>query len=129
MASVDTNILLRWVLGDLPEQADAAGKLLEGDSEIQVADAALIEMGYVLEKVYKLDRILVTGYIKAIMALGQVNCNRALFSRVLPLYEQYQQVSLNDCCLAIYASFNDAEPLYTFDKQLANKLEPASLLA
>lgn len=129
MASADTNVLLRWALNDLPEQSDAAVRLLEGDNEVQVADMAIIEAGYVLEKVYGLDRSLVAGYIRAVMALGQVNCNRALFSRVLPLYEAYSQLSLTDCCLATYAEMNDSEPLYTFDKQLAAKLTPANLLA
>lgn len=130
MASADTNVLLRWALDDLPEQSDAANRLLNGGSEVQVADAAIIEAAYVLEKVYGFERSLVAGYIKAIMALGQVNCNRALFSRVLPLYEQHKQLSMTDCCLAMYAELNNARPLHTFDKKLAGKLTPAvSLLA
>lgn len=128
MASADTNILLRWALNDLPDQAQAATRLLEGDAEVQVADMAIIEAGYVLEKVYGLERAIVAGYIRTIMALGQVNCNRTLFSKVLPQYETYLQVSLIDCCLVAYAELNNAAPLYTFDKQMANKLSSASLL-
>lgn len=126
MGSVDTNILLRWTLGDLPEQSERAAKLLESSNAVQVADAAITEMAYVLERLYKLDRSLVAGHIRLVMGLGQVNCNRQLFSRVLPLYEQNPQLSMIDCCLAVYAELNDAEPLYTFDKQLARKLPVAA---
>lgn len=129
MASVDTNILLRWALGDLPDQSAAATRLLEGNEEVHVADAALIEMGYVLEKVYGLSRDLVAGYIRAVMSLGQVNCNRMLFSKVLPVYEDCTQLSLMDCCLATYATLNGATPLYTFDKQLARNVPAAELIA
>ena len=128
MASADTNVLMRWALDDLPEQTKKAAMLLEGNEEVQVADTAIIEMGYVLEKVYDQERDVVAGYIRAVMNLGQVNCNRKLFSRVLPLYEQYPQLSLVDCSLAIYAELNGAIPLYTFDKQLAKKLPAAHLL-
>lgn len=129
MASADTNVLLRWALGDLPEQTEAATRLLEGSNDVHVADAALIEMGFVLEKVYGLSRDLVAGYIRAVMSLGQVNCNRMLFSKVLPAYEQHRQLSLMDCCLAAYAELTDATPLYTFDKQLAGKIPFADMLA
>lgn len=129
MASADTNVLLRWALGDVPEQAERATRLLEGTEEVHVTDAAIIEAGYVLEKIYGFDRKIVVGYLRAVLALGQVNCNRALFSQVLPLYEQNAQLSLTDCCLALYAELNDAQPLYTFDKQLANRLHAATLLA
>jgi predicted nucleic-acid-binding protein len=128
MASADTNILLRWALGDLPEQTERATRLLEGSDEIEVADVAIIETIFVLEKVYKLERGIVVGYIRALMSLGRVNCNRSLFSRALPLYESHQQLSVIDCCLAVYAELNVAMPLYTFDKHLANKLSAANLL-
>lgn len=122
MASVDTNMLLRWALGDLTEQTDAATRLREDDDEVHVADAAIIEMGFVLEKIYKLNRDLVSGYIRAVMSLGQVNCNRSVFTKAIPLYEQYPQLSLTGCRLAVYASLNDATPIHTFDEQLAGRL-------
>lgn len=129
MVSADTNVLLRWALGDIPEQAVAATRLLEGDDEVRVADLAIMEMGYVLERLYGLDRELVAGYIRSVMSLGQVNCNRSLFSKALPAYEQHPQLSFADCCLTTYATLNGATPLYTFDKQLANKLPAAGMLA
>lgn len=128
MASADTNVLLRWALDDLPDQSTKAARLLEGSDEVSIADAAIIEMAYVLEKVYKLERKLVAGYIRAVMGLGSAQCNRSLFSKVLPLYEDNGQLSMMDCYLSAYAEINGTAPLCTFDKQMATKLSAASML-
>lgn len=128
MACADTNVLLRWAVDDVPEQTQAASKLLFGSEIVHVADPVIIEMVYVLEKLYGFDRIIVAGYVQAVLALSQVNCNRALFSRVLPLYILYSRISITDCCLAICSELDGTSPLYTFDKQLAKKLTAAKEL-
>jgi predicted nucleic-acid-binding protein len=54
-ASLDTNCLLRWLLGDLPEQAEAVTRLLASQETFAVADAVIIEVVFVLEKIKKLE--------------------------------------------------------------------------
>ena len=122
MASADTNVLLRWVVDDIPAQTKAAAKLLKGAEVVHVADAAIIEMVYVLEKVYGFSREIITEYTQAVMSLSQVNCNRTLFARVLPIYVKNRTLSIVDCSLAVYAEIDETTPLYTFDKQLSKKL-------
>lgn len=129
MVSADTNVLLRWVLNDLPEQATMAASLLEGSDDVRIDDGAVIEMVYVLQSLYRLDRSIIADYVRSILALGQVSCDRSLFAMVLGAYEQYPRLSIMDCYLAAKARQSGAEPLFTFDKQLAKKLESAELLA
>lgn len=129
MASADTNILLRWVVDDVPARTKAAAKLLKSTEVIHVADAAIIEMVYVLEKVYGFSREIIAEYTRAVMSLSQVNCNRTLFSRALPLYIKNPTLSIVDCSLVVYAEIDETAPLYTFDKQLSKKLASATELA
>ena len=129
MASADTNVILRWTLeGDTPA-AKLAERLLLGDESVHVADVAIMEAVFVMEKGYGLSRAVVAGHVRSLMSISNINCNRTLFSTALDWYEQLPKLSIVDCCLAEYASLNNAEPLYTFDRKLANQLQPAALLA
>ena len=62
------------------------------------------------------------------MKLKQINCNQALFEKALALFIAHANLSFEDCCLAAYAQITDAEPLWTFDKKLANQAPSAKLI-
>jgi predicted nucleic-acid-binding protein len=125
--SLDTNCLLRWLLLDVPAQAQlVANHLAQGQH--QVADMALLEFVYVLEAVYGYPRQLVAKNLEIIAAHPNISCNRELLKHVLPAYVEHPAVSFGDCCLAICAHLNNAAPLRTFDRKLANQLQHAELL-
>jgi predicted nucleic-acid-binding protein len=113
--SLDTNILLRLILEDVPEQSIAVEKLLAEGKVFEVADAALFEMIYVLEKLYKINREQVAKSVLAIARNTKFNCNRKLFELTMPLYVQESKLSIIDCALTHYAKLNNATPLFTFD--------------
>ncbi len=129
--SLDTNVILRLLLDDVPEQNAAVVELIDGQSENQlaVADVALVEVVFVLERYYGIGRAEISGMIEGVMSLVQINCNRTLLAKALPLFVQNPSLSFEDCCLAVYAELNDATPLWTFDKDLAKRVDSASLLA
>lgn len=117
--SLDTNILLRLTLNDVPEQTKAVESLLNGKSNFEIADAALFEMIFVLEKVYGLPRDRVVKSVYSIIRNPIFNCNRRLFELTLPLYEAALKLSIVDCALTKYAELNNNTPLFTFDVALA----------
>ncbi len=120
--SLDTNIILRIVLQDIPEQCDKIIDLfMRQNISYHVADLAITETVYVLQKSYGWTR---EGIVEALQSMLDVACfkyNRELFDRVFPLYLEQPKLSFNDCCLAAYASLNEAEPLWTFDHELAKE--------
>jgi predicted nucleic-acid-binding protein len=122
--ALDTNVLLRLVLGDLPAQAEAVEKLLKPGSIFDVSDIAIFEMVYVLEKIYKLPRTLVSQNIYTVITHPCINCNRKLFSVSLPVYIDNPKLSIVDCALYKYAELNKATPLYTFDAELVRVFSP-----
>jgi predicted nucleic-acid-binding protein len=127
--SLDTNALLRLLLNDVAEQHEAVKKLLhEANSQLAVADIAIIELVFVLERYYGFSRQQVSEAITGLMLLREVNCNRTLFEKALPTYVSHSALSFEDCCLSTYATLNQAEPLWTFDKKLAAQTGSAKLI-
>jgi predicted nucleic-acid-binding protein len=125
MISFDTNIVLRLMLRDLPDQADKIISIIEKEKSgsIMIADAVLFEAVWVMSsKVYRLDRPLIGKLLLQIAEIPQINCNRKLLEQAVPLYIKHRTISFIDACLAVYAELNQATPLLTSDKQLASSL-------
>ena len=127
--SLDANVILRLILGDIPEQQQAAAALIgRVAGQFAVADTALMEAIFVLGRAYSFSRSDTAAAIRDVMSDVRVNCNRALFDEALTLYVAYPALSFEDCALATYATLGDAEPLYTFDKKLAHAAKSAQLI-
>ena len=129
MPSLDTNCLLRWLLDDIPEQTEMITNIVNSSKNISVADAALIETVFVLEKVKKISRGTIEKAVKAIIENDSILCNRELFIEILPFYSKYTKLSFVDCYLEVFARRTRADPLLTFDKKLANQLSGTKLLS
>jgi len=126
--SLDANVLLRLIINDVPEHTTAANKLIASGSSFQIADLAIVETVFVLERYYEISRSEIVIYITVVLSQPKFNLNKILFEQALPLYKNKPKLSFEDCCLAIYARLNKAEPLWTFDKKLALQAESAKLI-
>ena len=126
--SLDTNTVLRLTLGDIPDQAYTVKNLLERSSQLEVADAVVLEMVFAMEKVYKLSREVVASNVFTIIRHPKINCNRRLFELTIPIYVKYPRLSIVDCALTQYAILNESTPLYTFDKELAEKCPEVTVI-
>ena len=127
-ASLDACCILRWLLQDIPDQEQAVHKLLSNPGTYHVADTTIMEVVYVLESIYKQKRNFIASCLLLINSLSQINCNRQLITKVIPIYVNHPSLSYADCTAAIYAEINNTEPLLTFDKKLASQLKQANLL-
>ncbi len=120
--SLDTNVLLRLLLNDIAEQHTATKRLLgQAPNQFAVADTAIVELVFALNRYYGFSRSQTAEAVEGLMSLKEINCNRALFERAIPFYVTHTGLSFEDCCLSVYTQLNDAEPLWTFDKKLANQ--------
>lgn len=127
--SLDANVLLRLLLNDVPAQHRAALALLDNArGQLAITDTAIIEVVFVLGRHYGFERAQIAEAIEGLMALPEVNCNRKLFERALPLFAGHPGLSFEDSCLSVYAALHDAEPLWTFDQKLARQAANAKLL-
>lgn len=117
--SLDTNIILRLALRDVPEQCEKIVDLfMRQNVTYEVADLAITEAVYVMQKQGNTRKQIVDTLGVVLDSFG-LRYNQALFERVFPMYLEHSELSFNDCCLAGYVELNEAEPLWTFDKDLA----------
>ncbi len=65
--TLDTNILLRWLLDDAPAQTTVVNSLLETGIRCTIPDAALIETTFVLEATLRYPRPTVVTTLKTIL--------------------------------------------------------------
>jgi predicted nucleic-acid-binding protein len=127
--SLDTNALLRLLLNDIPEHHLAVKVLLEkSTNQFSIADTAMIELVFVLERHYSFTRQQIEEAVYGLAQLREITCNYNLFEQALPLFVERPRLSFEDCCLAVYAKLNNAEPLWTFDKKLASQTFSARLV-
>jgi predicted nucleic-acid-binding protein len=127
-SSLDTHCLLRWLLDDVPEHTAIITDIINSEENLAIADAALIETVFVLEKVKKISRETIEKAVLAIFEKGNILCNRGLFIEVLSIYTSHPKLSFVDCYLEVFARNTGETPLLTFDKKMGNQLSGTRLL-
>jgi len=129
MPSLDTNCLLRWLLDDIPEQSASVTSLFSSGESFNVADVALIEVIFVLEKIKKISRDTIVAAIMVIIEKNFIVCDSELFTEILPIYSKNPKLSFVDCYLEALSRKTGAAPLLTFDQKLASQLPGAKLIS
>jgi len=128
MPSLDTNCLLRLVLDDVPEHTAIITAIINSEENLVIADAAFIEMIFVLEKIKKISRETIENAVLTIFEKDNILCNRELFIEILPIYTSHPKLSFVDCYLEVLAASTGAAPLLTFDKKMGHQLSRTKLL-
>src|SRR5215469_5271145 len=111
MPSLDTNCLLRWLLGDVPEHTKLITEIIDSNESFAVADAALIETIFVLEKLKKISRESIEKAIMAVIGKDNILSNKELFIEILPVYTNHPKLSIVDCYLEVLARRTGTTPL------------------
>ncbi len=71
MTAVDTNVLVRFLTSDNPQQA-ALAKALFGTDQIWIAKTVLLETGWVLRSLYGFDQDAICGAFTKLLGLTNV---------------------------------------------------------
>jgi predicted nucleic-acid-binding protein len=87
-AFVDTNILIRHLTGDPPDQAARATRFLANTDELLLADLVVAEVVYVLESYYEVERLRIADVVRAIIAFVAIRVvDEDLLLRAVEVYE------------------------------------------
>jgi predicted nucleic-acid-binding protein len=87
-AFVDTNVLVRHLIGDPPKMAARATAYLQRESELLVADLMVAETIYVLESFYEVARPEISEAMRALIVMESVSVVDApLLLRAVEIYE------------------------------------------
>jgi len=128
MASLDTSCLLRWLIGDQPDQARAVDDLIRREGRVVVPDAVLLEAVFVMSGPYGLSRADVAAALAAVLGEGAMAVDVPLWSAVTQDYLAHPKLSVVDVYLAHLARGDHDEPLFTFDRKLAAQMAGTELV-
>ena len=117
--SLDSNVILRLVLNDVPAQSLRAADLV-GESACYVTDVVVAECVFVLEKVYKLDRERIKDLMGILFRLNAVALSENLMKTTFELYMKWHPLSFVDCYSIAEATLNE-NGLATFDRAILKK--------
>ncbi len=117
VVSLDTNVIIRYFLNDIPEQSIKSKEAIVG-STIYVTDVVLTEVVFVLERVIEMDRSDIVRLTKTFLGLPNLIYNDYFLDQTIDLYGAQKTLSFVDCYAATEAKmYNNS--LVTFDKELA----------
>lgn len=116
MNSLDTNVVLRYILNDIPEQTEKVRTIITS-SGCYITDVVAAEIVFVLERVIELDRQDIVRLLKSFLSLPNMIYNDYFLDQTLELYEEQSSLSIVDCYAATEANVYK-NYLLTFDKDL-----------
>lgn len=119
MISLDTNVVLRFLLDDVPEQTKKVTKIINNNT-VYITDVIAVEVIYVLEKVILLPREDIYKLVVDFLGFANVVHNPYFLLEAIDLYEHHSSLSIVDCYAAAEAKAYSNQ-LVTFDKRLANQ--------
>ena len=122
MEALDANVILRYLVGDNPEQETAARALLDGLTPGNpgfVCREVVIEVAWVLERSYSFSRTRVAEAVMELTASDSLIVENS--DDVAAAAHRYRQgsVGLSDLMILTAAERMGATPLHTFDRRLA----------
>lgn len=117
MLAVDTNVIVRIVTNDDPEQAQRAVALFERE-RIFIAKTVLLEVEWVLRFSYHLPREVIAPTLRKVVGLQQVEVENP--DEIFIALEGYEQ-GLDFADALHLASSGRAEGFATFDQKMAKR--------
>lgn len=119
MEIVDANIILRYLLGDVPEFKTSVIEILDKENNILILDEVIAEVVYVLQGVYKLERFEIYNALKLFLAKENlISRNPQVISLALKFYSEYKIDFVDSILLAYSTDKNNV--VHTLDKKLNN---------
>jgi len=89
---IDTNIIIRFLVGDHEEHLEIATKIFEeienGEIEVEILECVIMEALFVLIKFYKLPKAEVVEDLKKLIALRGVVGDKVLLIETLNIFEE-----------------------------------------
>jgi predicted nucleic-acid-binding protein len=129
-AFVDTNVLVRHLIGEPADQARHATEYLRIEPELFVADLVLAETVYVLESFYEAPRAQVAEAMRSLLALASiVVVDPALLLRTIEVYE-IDRLDFAEAYLVACAESTGVGRIASFDRSIdrvgtVDRVEPA----
>ncbi len=123
-AFLDTSVIVRYLTGEPLEMAERAAALIDTDTTLLLTETALAETGYVLQRVYGIERAAVVDLLIAFLQKENIAVHQHdtdLVIAALLLCRPSGRISFADALIwaAARSAATDVEPaiVYSFDQR------------
>lgn len=120
MISVDTSVVVRYLVGAPADQAARAASLIDGDAEIGISILVLAETAHVLRSNYEISRAdIVAGLIELVTRgnVAPLEISKSDVIDALVRARAFESSPVTDALIAASARTNGALSVYTFDRK------------
>lgn len=120
MISLDTSVVVRYLIGAPEDQAGRATRLIEGEASIGVSLVVIAEAAHVLRSFYRVARAdIVSGLLELITRENVAPLEVAKSDAIDALVRAgaFESVPIQDALIAVAARSAGAVPVYTFDRR------------
>ncbi len=127
MIGIDTNVLVRYLAQDDPEQTMIATELIEkkciDNNPAFINHIVLCETMWVLERLYNVKKILMIEIIEKILNTEQFEIYEIdIVWKALQEFKHKNKVDFADCLLSLINMDNGCNKTVTFDKAAAKTI-------
>lgn len=124
MIGLDTNVIVRYIMQDDPDQSRQATDLIEGnlsgDEPGFIALLALAEILWVLKTVYRIPKAGLVTVVEGLLATRQLRIEQSeLVFRALRAY-RVGNGDFSDALIAMTGKANGCDAVLTFDREVTN---------
>ena len=122
MIAIDTNVMIRYLVRDNPEQAEAARVLLEGltaDNPGFICREVALEIVWVLERAYRFTREQIANVVMELVSTDALVIEDADDIARSAIAYRLGGADFSDFMILAAANRVGAQPLYTFDRRFA----------
>jgi predicted nucleic acid-binding protein len=121
-AYVDTNILVRLLTNDVPEQVEEALRLIDEHGSVHVTSSTMLETAYVLITHYTRSRANIVASLTDLLKSHQFIVDEVLVWRLALELFGSTTLALHDCYIAARA-LSEGATLLTFDEDFAKVMQ------
>ncbi|MDR0592468.1 MAG: type II toxin-antitoxin system VapC family toxin [Bifidobacteriaceae bacterium] len=128
-AVLDTNVIVRHLTYDPPDQGQAATAYLAAADHLVLPDVIAAETVYVLQSYYRAPKDTIAAALRALVAMGNVRVERPeMLLRAIDLFE-IANFDFADAYVVAYAQTHGISQIASFDKGIDKRLVAAAQAA
>ena len=117
---VDTSVVVRYLVGDPPQQAERAATILDREPDLGITALVIVETAYVLTSVYRIERATVVDHLIALVQkenIQPVDIAAPLLLEALMLCRPSRRTSFTDALVWAAARQHRVPRVATFDRR------------
>ena len=121
MKAIDTNVIVRFLIKDDNQQAEAVYEMFkqaeDNQDELYIPILVILETLWVLESVYEITREEILNAISALVSMPVFKFEALPVMQRFLLSARGNKVDLSDLLIACSAKFSGCDTVLTFDKK------------